>query len=120
MVYGLAYFPCLLLPSNTYTLYLYGIFFYLAALGLSCSRQIFTASCGIFFAAVHALYGALAQNLWCANLGPLQNVGFSSLTRDRTCIPCMARQILNHWTTRGVPFKNIFDIKNFGDEGVKR
>ena len=27
---------------------------------------------------------------------------FSSLTRDRTCIPCTARQILNHWTTKEV------------------
>ena len=24
----------------------------------------------------------------------------SSLARDRTCIPCIARCILNHWTTR--------------------
>ena len=27
----------------------------------------------------------------------------SSLTRDQTCVPCIARQILNHWTTREVP-----------------
>ena len=27
----------------------------------------------------------------------------SSLIRDRTHVPCMARQILNHWTTREVP-----------------
>ena len=26
----------------------------------------------------------------------------SSLTRDRICIPCIARQILNHWNTREV------------------
>ena len=29
----------------------------------------------------------------------------SSLTRDRTCVPCIGRQILNHWTTR--------EIRNF-------
>ena len=23
-----------------------------------------------------------------------------SQTRDRTCVPCIGRQILNHWTTR--------------------
>ena len=28
---------------------------------------------------------------------------FSSLTRARTHIPCIGRQILNHWTTREVP-----------------
>ena len=27
----------------------------------------------------------------------------TSLTRDRTCFPCIGRQILNHWTTREVP-----------------
>ena len=26
-----------------------------------------------------------------------------SLIRDQTCVPCIARQILNHWTTREVP-----------------
>ena len=27
---------------------------------------------------------------------------FSSLTRDRTHIPCVAKWLLNHWTTREV------------------
>ena len=27
----------------------------------------------------------------------------SSLTRNWTCIPCIRRQVLNHWTTREVP-----------------
>ena len=27
----------------------------------------------------------------------------SSLTRDQTCVPCIGRQILNHWTSRDVP-----------------
>ena len=27
----------------------------------------------------------------------------SSRTRDRTHVPCIGRQILNHWTTREVP-----------------
>ena len=46
---------------------------------------------------------------------------FSSTTRDWTCIPVIARQILNYWTTREVPkitfFKKIIWIlhtsKNF-------
>ena len=34
----------------------------------------------------------------------LCNMGdLSSLTRDRTRVPCIARRILNHWTTREVP-----------------
>ena len=27
----------------------------------------------------------------------------SSPTRDRTCVPCIGRRILNHWTAREVP-----------------
>ena len=27
----------------------------------------------------------------------------NSSTKDRTCIPCIGRLILNHWTTREVP-----------------
>ena len=27
----------------------------------------------------------------------------NSLTRERTCIPCIGRQIFNHWTIREVP-----------------
>jgi len=27
----------------------------------------------------------------------------NSLTRDRTCVPCAGRQILNHWSTKEVP-----------------
>ena len=34
---------------------------------------------------------------------------FSSPTRDQTCIPCIGRQILNHWTTREVPFITFLD-----------
>ena len=29
-------------------------------------------------------------------------------TRDQTCIPCIGRQILKHWTTREVPPINLF------------
>ena len=30
-------------------------------------------------------------------------MGSNAPTRDRTCIPCIARWILNHWTTKEVP-----------------
>ena len=32
----------------------------------------------------------------------------SSQTRDQTCVPCIGRQILNHWTTREVQYLSIF------------
>ena len=33
----------------------------------------------------------------------------TSLTRDQTCVPCIARWILNHWTTRKVPSLGAFN-----------
>ena len=32
----------------------------------------------------------------------------SSLTRDKTHIPCIGRRILNHWTTREIPVYLVF------------
>ena len=32
----------------------------------------------------------------------------SSLTKDRTCTPCIGRRSLNHWTAREVPWSSIF------------
>ena len=40
--------------------------------------------------------------------------GLSSLTRDWTCITCIGRWILNHWTTRKSP-PTFF--KSFSEEG---
>ena len=37
----------------------------------------------------------------------------SSLTRNRTCVPCIERQILNHWTTREVPLHHCLFLKLF-------
>ena len=59
-------------------------------LGLSCSMQAFS-SCS----AQASLFPA------CGLSCPTCEV-LVSLTRNQTCIPCIARQILNHWTTREV------------------
>ena len=32
----------------------------------------------------------------------------SSPTRARTCLPCIGRRILNHWTTREVPVQYLY------------
>ena len=34
----------------------------------------------------------------------------SSRTRDRTCVPCVGRRVLNHCTTREVPFSRYLVI----------
>ena len=41
----------------------------------------------------------------------------SSLTRDWTHVPCIARQILNHWTTREVP-RVFFCLSNLWSLGA--
>ena len=46
-----------------------------------------------------------AQWLWHMGLNALRHVG-SSWTRDQTYVPCIGRQIPNHWTTREVPLTN--------------
>ena len=45
--------------------------------------------------------GMRAQKLWCTGLVAPWHVGFSQ-TSDRTHIPCIGRQILNHWACREV------------------
>ena len=44
-----------------------------------------------------------AQQLWCTGLAAPWQVK-SSQTRNQTCVPCIGRWILNHWTTGEVPF----------------
>ena len=44
-----------------------------------------------------------AQDLWQPGLAAPQHVG-SSRTKGQTGVPCIARWVLNHWTTREVVF----------------
>ena len=48
------------------------------------------------------------QQLWHTGLDVPHHVE-SSRTRDRTCVPCIGRWILYHWTTREVPHYLILD-----------
>ena len=113
-------------------LFIYFIFIYLfiwLPLGLHCCMRAFS-SCGqqgLLFVVVHGplvavaslveehglqahrlqqlwLAGsrAQAQELWRTGLVALRHVR-SSWTRDRTRVPCIGRQILNHCVTREVP-----------------
>ena len=57
--------------------------------------------------------GAQAQQLRRMGLAALRHVG-SSQTRDWTHVPCISRQILNHWTTREAPAHLLlWSEKNF-------
>ena len=51
--------------------------------------------------AAHSSRARGLQQLWHMGLVALWHVE-SSWTRDQTCVPCIGRQIFNHWTTREV------------------
>ena len=60
---------------------------------LGAARRIFVASCGIFPWDTWTLWlwwDQLLHGIW----------DLSSSTRSRTCIPSIARQILNYWATK--------------------
>ena len=52
--------------------------------------------------------GSRTQQLWCTGLAAHWNVG-ASRTRDWTCVACIGRWILNHWTTGEVLFESVSD-----------
>ena len=84
---------------------------------IAAASMIFIVSCEIF------CYGT--QTVWLWHTGP-RDAGscgtqaellsgmwdLGSLIRDRTHVPCIARQIPNHWTTRDVPWW-VFQILTF-------
>ena len=51
--------------------------------------------------------GAWAQSLLHSGLAAPSRWDLSSQIMDRTHVPCIARQILNHWTTKEVPIIDI-------------
>ena len=56
---------------------------------------------------------AWAQKLWFMGLVAPWHVD-SSQTRDQTHVPCIGRQILNHWTSREVWESPFFGWRNWG------
>ena len=70
------------------------------------ARWIFTASCRIFPWGSQTLlmaHGLRASGSVVAAKHATSVWGLSSWTRDQTHVPCIARQVLNHWTSREVP-----------------
>ena len=56
-------------------------------------------------------WGMVFSSFGAPALLPLSMWDLSSLTKDQTCIPCIERQILNHWVTRQIP--HHFFYRNF-------
>ena len=115
------------------------LYFFLAASGLSCGTRDLRCDARASLQLWHAgflplvVVGSRARGL-CSlqHAGSLVEVhklsscgtraqsprsiwDLSSLTRDRTCVPCIGRRILHHWTTGEVPkvdFKTQSIIRN--------
>ena len=81
------------------------VYLFLAALGFHLCLGAFSG-CGVGAShcsglAEHRLQSARASVLQCSCLVAQRHVR-SSWTREWTRTPCTGKQILNHWTTRGV------------------
>ena len=96
--------PCLPLRSCqecwvVFLLHIYFILLFLAASSLKLwhagpfiVRCRLFSSCSAYGLSGCGVRASLPHSMW----------GLSSPTRGWTCVPCIGRQILNHWTTREV------------------
>ena len=71
----------------------------------SCGTQ--ASHCSGFSCCGGQTLGMLASVVVAYGLVALQHVGYSQ-TRDGTCVPCIGRQILYHWTTSKVPRSALY------------
>ena len=74
---------------------------YSLAVELGLLIAVAAACCGSRAVGHSSISGCSTQapQLWCMGLVALQPVQ----TKDRTCVPCLSRYILNNWTTKEVP-----------------
>ena len=109
------------------------IILFLSALGLRCCAQAFlrlwragaTLHCGAWashcsgFSCCRArALGTQASVVVATGLVVLRHVG-SSRTRDRTPVPCIGRQILNHCATREAPDILVGENSGYDDLNLK-
>ena len=87
------------------------LYFWLCRVFIAASRVCLAAVSGLLSVEVCGLPVVLGKpphiscvdhRLQRAGLVAMRHVG-SSQSRDQTCVPCIGRWILNHWTTRETP-----------------
>ena len=80
--------------------------------------QVLVAARRIFMASVRDLFILVCILSSCGSCAQLlcSMRDLSSPTRDRTHTPYIAGQILNHWTTREVPFLLLLDVSKYAEE----
>ena len=93
------------------TLFLVFIYFIWLHQALVTAPGTFVASCGTFFWSTDSLDEAHKVSS-CTTKASLRCCmwDLSSPTRDQTQVPCIARQILNHWVIREVPHIHILKL----------
>ena len=99
--------------NNTFLKYLF-IYFWLHWVLVS-AHQIFTVVWGLSSYGTRALecMGSVGATLRliCSMWDPCGMWDLSSPSRDRTCISCIEKWVLKHWTSREVPIKFSFKWK---------
>ena len=109
----------LLKPSNcSKFIYFQACWDFCGAHALHCSEQKLLFSCDVWAFPYSGFSRCGARVLGCglssSGLGaqlPCRKGDVGFWTRDRTCVPCIGRQILNHRTTRKVPKPLHFNTK---------
>ena len=76
----------------------------------------------LWYAGFSLVVGHGLQNTWAQQLPRVSSVVLASglsclLTRDRTCIPCVGRWTLNHWTPREVLILESLEDVHFSRVG---
>ena len=97
----------------------------MAALGLASWAKAFSSWGGYTLFAVYGLLTAVAllvgeHRLQVHGIQSLQHTGLvvpwhtgSSWARDQTRVPCIGRQIPNHWTTKDFPVYFVIDFISY-------
>ena len=77
------------------------LFLNFSLMGFSCSLR--ALCCGVWALWVESSASRAGLISYCMGLAGYSMQNLNSPTRDQTCVPCIGKQILNHWTTGEVP-----------------
>ena len=77
------------------------LFLNFSLMGFSCSLR--ALCCGVWALWVESSASRAGLISYCMGLVGYSTQILNSPTRDQACVPCIGKQILNHWTTGEVP-----------------
>lgn len=90
-------------------IYLIYLFIYLPVLGLSYGMQDLPCNAGtLYLRRASSVVAARRVSIWGMQAYLLSGMwDVSSLTKDWTSVPCIAKQILNHYTAGEIPIYTL-------------